>query len=279
VYPSEAAKQADKAKLEDAEYELAAFDFVSKKLSADPDELKLPELPADATPAQRELQERLAKQVEEQNQQKKAGSKAQRIAERKVFEGNMNAEFGKGVGAYLRNEIAARKERGEYIPDLLLNRKWINPVTRQETEAADFAIRVMNEFNMKIDSIPSVKDELQRLQAMGSAGKAARLARWEQLRAQYLPDIVNDYLTSVQDEIRQMAGKSAEREARVATVARVEPTTAQTPATPVALSGDALETRAQELLANDPEYRAAGRSERWELLMNKKEEIRAGKVR
>ena len=279
VYPSEAAKQADRAKLEEAEYDLAAFDYVAKKLAADPDELQLPELPADATPAQRALQERLAKEVEQANAQRKAGTKSQRIAERKVFEGTMNQEYGRGVGNYLRNEIDARKARGEYIPDILLNRKWINPVTREQTEVADFAMQVMNQFTMKVESIPSVKDELLRLQAMGQAGKAARLARWEQLRTQYLPDIVNDYLNSVQDEVRQMAGKSAERDQKVASLARVEPTTTQQPSTPAAPTGDALEARAQELLANDPEYRAASRSERWELVMNKKEEIRAGKVR
>lgn len=281
VYPSEAARAADRAKLEDAEYHLSAFDYVAKYLAAEGqgDALKLPPLPDDATPAQRELQEKLARQVEEANQQKKAGTKAERIAARTKFESDMNAEYGKGVGAYLRSEIDARKARGEYIPDLILNRKWINPVTRQETEASDFAVRMMHEFTQTIESIPSVKNELMRLQALGPAGKDARVAKWTALRAQYLPKIVDNYLKSVQDEVRQMAGQSNKREDKIAEIARVEPQTAAVPGAPPAPTGENLEARAMELLRDDPEFKQASRSEKFELLMNKKEEIRAGKVR
>lgn len=281
VYPSEAAKAEDRATLENAEYELAAFDFVAKKLLADAasEDLKLPELPADATPAQRELQERLRQQVEEANQQRKSQTREQRIAERRKFENEMNQEFGRGVGAYLRSEIDARKARGEYIPDLLLNRKWINPVTKQETDTADFAMRMFNEFAQKLDSIPTVRDELARLQAMGPAGRAARVAKWEQLRAQYLPEIVDSYLKSVQDEIRQMSAASVKREEAAAKVARVEPQTTQQPSAPAPLRGEELEARAVQLLSTDPEYQRADPTERLEMLIEKKEELRAGRVR
>lgn len=280
VYPSEAARAADMEKLDDAEYDIKAFDYVMKKLAAaGDDELQLPELPADATPAQRELQERLARQVEEANKEKASGSKAARIQARKEFEANMNQEYGRGIGTYLASEVQARKDRGEYIPDLVLNRKWIDPATRQQTDYPDFAIRMAMEFTNKVQSIPSVNDELMKLEAMGPAAKEARLARWEQLRAHYLPEIVDNYLTSVQNEVRQMSAQSTARQEKVATVARVEPQTTQQPAAPVSLQGDALEARAAELLANDPEYRAAGRSARWEMLMTKKEEIRAGRAR
>lgn len=280
VYPNEAAKAADRGKLEDAEYALAAFNYVTKMLETDgSDDLKLPELPADATPAQRELQERLARQVEDANAQNKKSTREARIAERRKFEGEMNQEFGRGVGSYLRTEIDARKARGEYIPDILLNRKWINPATNENTDTSDFAMRMHNEFVQKVRSIPTVTDELMRLQALGPAGKQARLDRWAQLRQQYLPNIVDTYLNSVQDEIRQMQQSSSQRQSEVAQVARVEPQTQQQPAAPQPLTGEGLDTRAMELLKTDPEYLSAPPSEQLELLINKREELRAGKVR
>lgn len=273
-----AAGTATQDKLTDAEYELAALKFSGQHMLREEDEFALPELDANATPAQKAFQEKLRQQADEAKKTQAAGSKATRAAAAAAFETKMDTAYRTGVGRYLDTEIKARRDRGEYIPDIVLTQKWIDPATRQPTTVSDFAMRMKLGLDEKMLSIPTIRTELLRLTQMGAAGEAARVAAYDKYRNLYLPGLVNAYLDEVQGGVRQMAGQRQQQAQRVAEVARVEPVSTGSAPAPTALKGEALEARALDLLKDDPEFRGAAQTERWEMMTNKMEEIRAGKV-
>lgn len=268
----------DRAAIEEAEYAHAALSYAAALLKKDPNALELPELPADATPEQRALQEKLAKELEQVNAGKLGQKTAERIAARRAFEREMNIEYGRGVGEYCQNEVKARKERGEYIPDMILNQKWINPATQQATDFPDFPMRMAFALTAKIRSVPTLNREWQRLEALGQQAKEARQRFVAEQRARWLPGLVNEYLTQVQAGVRQMAKQGEQRQERIAEVARTEPQTAGSAPRQVQMNAQQISEKALQLLANDPEYRNATRADQAEMHMMKMEEIRAGKA-
>ena len=280
VYPSDALKEADRVAAVDLGYKIAAIEYVAEMLKDDGGPGELPALPDDATPAQKEFQQRLQKDLEERNKAKGEGAKAKRVADRRALEVRVNQAYGGGIGEYIDNELTARKARGEVIPDFILERKWINPATNQETKVRDFGMRVMNRFNVKVNSIPSVARKLQELELAGAPAEAQRIEYFSKLRSLYLPGIFDQEFNAIHDSIRSMSRQSQERQAAVAQVARVEPQTGgQAPVASgrPALTGDALEAQAMENLQTNPEFQAAGRSDRFEMLMVEKERLRSGR--
>ena len=277
VYPSEEAKAADAALLDDTNYKVAAFEYVTDLLGREDDALTLPELPADATPAQKALQEQLKTQLAELNKNKQTSTKAQRATVRAEFETKINRSWGQSVGDYIDNTIKAMRERGEVIPDVVLEQKYVNPVTGKVTESRSFGMLIAQEFQQKCDSIPSVLKKKQDLAALlpGPQTEALRIAENQRLRNLYLPAIVEAHVKRIQDGIREMSGQRQEQHQKVASVARVEPQSAGQPTTPVALTGEALETAALAELQKDPEYQKASRTEQFEMLVGKKEELRS----
>jgi len=281
VYPSEAAKEADRVAAVDLDYKIKAFEYVAEVLKAEDSGLpELPALPEDATQAQREFQARLEQERNEALKTRGASAKQQRIQARQALENEVNADFGAGVGSYVENEIKARKDRGEAIPDFILERKWINPATQQETKFPDFAVRIMNRFAAKINQIPSVAKKLRDLEMKGAPAKQDRITYNAELRKLYLPGIINDEFDAIYKGIRGMQVESQQRQQRVAQVARVEPSTGGAPPAAsglAALTGAALQAKVQENLANNPEYLQASRSEKLEMEIVEAERLRAGR--
>ena len=277
VYPNEEAKAADAELLEDTDYKVKAFEYVSDLLGREDDALTLPELPADATPAQRALQEQLKTQLAELNKNKQTSTKAQRATVRAEFETKINRAWGQGVGDYIDNTIKAMRERGEVIPDVVLEQKYVNPTTGKVTESRSFGVLIAQEFQQKCASIPSVLKKMQDLAALppGPQTEALRVAENQRLRDLYLPEIVNAHVKRIQDGIREMSGQRQKQHQRVATVARVEPQSGGAPATPTILTGEALESAALAELAGNPDYQAANRLEQFEMLVEKKEQMRS----
>ena len=280
VYPSEEAKAADQALLEDTDYKIKAFEYVAELLGQEDAENALPELPPDATPAQKAFQEQLKVQQAELNKNKQTNTRAARVQARAEFESRINTNWGNGVGEYIDNTLKAMRERGEVIPDVVLEQKYTNPVTGQVTQARAFGVLIAQEFNRKCDSIPSVLRKKQELAALppGPQTEALRNAENARLRELYLPDIFNAHVTRIQNGIREMSGKSQEKQQKIATVARVEPQSGGAPSPPTVLIGEALENAALATLEKNPEYLAASRTEKFEMLVEQKEKMRAGKA-
>jgi hypothetical protein len=243
VYPSEEAKAADQALLEDTDYKIKAFEYVAELLGQEDAENALPELPPDATPAQKAFQEQLKVQQAELNKNKQTNTRASRVQARAEFEARINTNWGNGVGEYIDNTLKAMRERGEVIPDVVLEQKYTNPVTGQVTQARAFGVLVAQEFNRKCDSIPSVLRKKQELAALppGPQTEALRNAENARLRELYLPDIFNAHVTRIQNGIREMSGKSQEKQQKIATVARVEPQSGGAPSPPTVLIGEQKE--------------------------------------
>lgn len=280
VYPNEQAKEADRLAAVNLDYKIKAVEYVAELLKMEDGPGELPALPDDATQAQREYHAQLKAEREELNKEKGSNAKQKRVQARQALENEVNADYGAGVGAFVENEIKSRKERGEAIPDFILERKWINPATNQETKFPDFAVRIMNRFTAKINAIPSVAKKLRDLEMQGAPAKQARKDYNAQLRTLYLPTIVNDEFEEINRGIRGMGEQSRAKQAEVAKVARIEPSTGGAP--PVAQGAPAMTAaaamaKAVENLANNAEYQQATRSEKLEMEINEAERIRSGR--
>jgi hypothetical protein len=277
TFPSEEAKEAARTAAVDADYKYKALKYVGELLAQDDEGPGLPDLPADATPAQRAFQDELKRQQEALKQTKTTATKEARVKERVAFERHINGQWGDGVGEYVENEIKARRDRGEALPDLILQQTWINPVTQQATKIPRYAAEIYNEFNAKVHSIPTVHEKLLNLELQGPQAKAARLEYFKELRTLYLPKITDKYFSALSAGLKQMSDQSRTKQEKVAEVARVEPQTGGTPATPQALTGDSLTAKVLENLKDNPEYKAAGRTEKAEMEIIERERIRAGR--
>lgn len=208
VYPNEEAKAADATALQNAEYEKAAFDFVASKLANPADgPTQLPSLPANATPEQVEFQKKLEAQQKDLDakagKQTSEGRKAARVADNAAVQ----ASFEKGVNDAINARIADMQTRGEYLPEFVLNDKWINPQTGQPTKISDFAARAYLEVVNKINTNPVHQAKLRQLEVMGPAGRAQREAEMKRLTTLYLPKILDAQVTRIQDGIRATASR------------------------------------------------------------------------
>lgn len=277
VYPNQAAKDADVAKLQEAEYSLAAYKYVAENLLGAAEEDKLPDLPADATPEQRAFQERLKAQQDELNKTKQSNSKNGRVEARQKFEGEMNQSWGAGVGEELDNWMTAARARGEFIPQVVLEQKWVNPKTNQVTNISNFAAQVQIDFNRRVNSIPTVLNKLKELNALpvGEPARQARAAYASKLRSQYLKPIIEAHVKRIQDGIREQSAASGQREQRVGEIARVEPNTGS-PVTPKSLTEAQITEKARTLAQQDPAWSQMSSSEQYSAMIVAAERVRYG---
>ncbi len=221
VYPSEEARQADAAALENLGYEKAAFDFVRDRMlnSAEAGEATLPKLPPNATPEQVAYQQQLEAQQREldarQGKQTVEARRAARVALDREVQNVYEAGINQDIEAYIND----MKGRGEYLPDFVLTDKWVNPQTGQPTKVSAFGARVYLALNAKINDNPVHAAKLASLQALGPAGKEARIAEITRLRGLYFPKILQAEVTRIQDGIRASSSQGKPTN----TVARMEP--------------------------------------------------------
>jgi len=269
-YASEELRAADADALENAEYEKAAFDFVLNRLTAKETPAGLPALPPDATPQQKALQQQLEERQRALDAKEGKQTTESRKAARVALNRDVDRAWTQTITTQIDTMVNAMKERGEYLPDYVLSDKWINPQTQKPSNVTDFGMRCYLKLNEAIMGNPVHRAKLASLEALGPAGKDARVAELTTLTAKYLPKIVNARVKEIQDGIRAAAGKKPA--APAAGVARVEPHS-QATVTPAAMDDNQLRTWAETEAKKDKDYAGMTPKEREEFVM----ELRAKK--
>lgn len=276
VFPSEEAKAAATEQMKNANYDLAAFEYVLEKIASPEGGLpELPELPADATPEQKAFQERLKKDREQLEGERKASGAAKQGEAARTFETKMRLNWQSGVGEVLDTYLSAARERGEYIPDYILQQPWVDPVTKQATKTPALAVQVLLEYDALVDSIPTVKKELQRLQRLGPAGEPQRQQYYGELRTQYLEPIVRRHVESIHNGIRASQEAEAARRGKQAEIVRTEPASAGTTA-PATLTEAQIEEKAKAMVEKDPAWASASREDRAAMMMTARTRAKYG---
>jgi hypothetical protein len=268
-YPSEAEKNADQKRLDDLTDDREAAGWFGEllKMRAGGGEEKLPPLPADATPEQRKTQERLERQQAELNKQREAQGKGNQTAAVQRFEGEMRVGWQTAVGKQIDDYLAAAKERGEVISDYNLNEKWIDPKTKQAQNLPRLAVTILNDFDNTVMGITRERNEIQRLERLGPAGRQLREANAVRLRTTYLQPIIQKHIKAIQDGIRQSQKAEEARREKIGKVARVEPQSAATAGPQPNLTEAQIQEKALALVQKDPKWASADESERRMMLM------------
>lgn len=223
-YATDEARKTDEEALENAQYEKAAFDFVLGRIQAtEGGPTALPALPPNATDEQKAFQKKLEDQARELDAKTGKNQTADRRAAGKALDREIQNYYEQGLSSYIETTVAAMKERGEYLPDFVINDKWVNPQTGKVTGLTSFAVKLYQSLNQKIMSNPLHAAKLRSLQAQGAAGKDARKAEIDRLRNLYLPKLFNAEVARIQDGIRATSKKPAAAAPATPGVARVEP--------------------------------------------------------
>jgi hypothetical protein len=273
VYPDQAAKDTDLSALEDAGYTRDALNCVLSILSPAPE--GPPALPPDATPEQRAFQERLERQQAEfRRQQEDAGKGAQANAVRQ-FEQTQRVNWQKGVGKGIDDYLTAAKARGEVIPEYLITRPWIDPATGQASTIPAVSVEILTEYDRTVMGIPTERAELQRLQRLGPAGAQQRETNAARLRNSYLTPIIQRKVREMQDGLRESQKAEADRQQKIAGVARNEPQSSGGGSQPV-LTEAQLETKARETAEKDPRWAGGDEEIRAAILMSATTRLKYG---
>ena len=277
-YPSEADKAADQKRLDDATDDREAIGWVIEllKMGGGADETALPPLPQDATPAQRATQERLERMQAEIKRNQEATGKGKQLGEAKAFESQMRIGWQEGVGKGVDDYLAAAKGRGEVIPDYIIKEKWIDPQTKQQTEFPRLAVTILSEYDNTVMGITRERNEIQRLERLGLAGKQLRESNAARLRQTYLEPIIRRHIKEIQDGIRVSQKAEEKRRAEIGKVARTEPQTAATSGPQPNLTDEQIQTKAMGLVTKDPKWVKADADERQIMLMNARVAVKYG---
>jgi len=266
-YANEEQRRADNLKLEDLKYEKAAYDFVLAKIGelGGSGEAKLPDLPPNATPEQIAFQERLKAQQEEFDKAKGTNTAAARRAASQQFGNEMATEYRRGVGQVLDQFVAGMKERGEYLPEFVLTDKWIDPGTGKAAGVSNFAATIFQKFDAKIANNPLHMAKLRQLEALGPAGKDARIAEYARLRGIYLEPIIKAEVERIQNGIRGAQKPGGAQPKSGEGVARIEPKSGGS-VMPAAMDDTAIRTWAEGEAAKDPNWQNLDRAGREALI-------------
>jgi hypothetical protein len=229
VYPSEAAKAADVAKFEDAEYTLSALQHLEQAFSPQ-GEAKRPALPDDASPEMRAWEESLKAREAQLEGNKQKTAQETRQAVRKDFEAKLDRNWNQGVGGYIDEQMKVLQGQGVYIPEFVLKQRWIDLVTGKENPGvSNFAATILQNFNAATVKDLDAKRRFATLQQLPVTpeAEAARVAFYKDLRAKHLPKVFQAEIDRIQNGIRndrtaieQGANKAARQQA-----ASVEPAT------------------------------------------------------
>lgn len=248
-YPNDEARAADDLLVKDIQYQKAAFDWVLDQVGKPAgDGPKLPALPANATPEQVAYQKELERQQSELDVKQGKQTAESRKTATKTLNREVQNTYEKSINDGIDAEVAAMRARGEFVSDLVLNDKWVNPQTGQPGKITDFGARIYLDVNNKINSNPLHVAKLRNLEAMGAAGKDARIAEMQRLTRLYLPNVIESHRWRLQAGSGAKAAVPASEQ-----VARVEPQSAGT-ATPAAMDTAQVRTWAEGEAAKEPGY-------------------------
>lgn len=261
-YPNDEARAADQTQLENANYAKAAYDFVMKDMGQGDEGSALPALPANATPEQVAFQKKLEEQQKDLDaKQGKSTAEARRATAQKI-DREVQTEYEAGVNRAIESHVAAMKERGEFLPEFVLTDKYINPQTGKATNVSAFGAKIYLAVNAKINGSALHTAKLASLQALGAAGKDARVAEITRLQNLYLPGIIQAEVTRIQDGIRASTGQKKEPG-----IARVEPQSGGT-VTPQPLDQSQIRGWAETEAAKDPGWGAMDGRTREQLVIS-----------
>ena len=262
-YPSEEARAADADALEQATYRKAAYDFILNDMKQSGDtSSKLPALPPGATPEQVAYQKELEKQQAELDAKSGKQTTESRKAASKAVDSEVQKSFETTINTQIETAINAMKERGEYLPDFVLQDKWINPATGKVTGLSAFGVKMYTALKNKLESTPIHVAKIASLQALGAAGKEARISEMNRLTTLYLPKIIETEIKRIQDGIRSSAGKKS----ATPSIARVEPQSQGT-VVPQGMDSNQIRQWAETEAAKDPNFSVMSRVEKEALTM------------
>jgi hypothetical protein len=266
-YASDELRAADTEALEQAEYAKAAFDFVLARTNEKESGSGVPALPPNATPEQIAYN----KKLEEREQAANAKEGKQSTESRKTARQQLNREiqnfYEAGVNTFINTKVAEMKARGEYLPDFVLNDKWINPGTGKTTNLSAFGVKIYLALNDKINKNPIHAAKLSSLEALGASGKDARQAEISRLQNLYLPKIFGAEVKRIQDGIRASSRQDTPNPA--AGVGRVEPQSAAT-VVPSGMNGNQLRKWAEGEAKKDPGFENMSQADRETLIIKLK---------
>lgn len=267
-YPTEEARAVDAKALEEANYNKAAFDYVLAKLNGGNEEGKLPSLPPNATPEQIAFQKQLEERQRDLDAKTGKTATADRKAARAQLDRAVQTEYEGAINRQIETRINAMKDRGEYLPEFVLNDKWINPATGKQTNVSAFGMKIYQQLNDKINGNPIHRAKLASYQALGAGGKDARVAEVNRLVNLYLPKIFDAEVARIHNGIRELSGKKPAAPANgTATAPRAEPST-RAAVVPSGMDGDQALTWARTEAAKQPGFRSMSSQQREELIMS-----------
>jgi hypothetical protein len=282
VYGTEEAKAADAAALEEAKYEKAAIAYTLEMLKAGEGTAEaLPALPAGATEEQIAFQKKLEEQAAKLRGDKGKETVAQRKQTLADTDRAVQTAYESNFQTQIDTFLAGMKERGEYLPEFVTTRKWVNPKTGKETGLTDFAVQVYQKVNAMIMGDPYHSARLASLQLLGPAGKDARIAEANRLATLYMmgergkPGVLQALVKAIQDDIRGAAAKQPN--AAAGNVARVEPKTAGT-VQPAAMSKEDVRKWAETEAAKDPNFAVSDAATQEALVMSLYSKKRLGLI-
>jgi hypothetical protein len=261
-YPNDEARQVDEDALEQADYAMKGFQFVLAELSHTDDGPQLPVLPPDATEQQKAFQKHLEEEQKKVDANKGKQSTAERKAAQAKLDREVDGEWSNSIRNYIETNIQAMEDRGEYIPRIVIEDKWINPNTGQAGKNTAFGMKLYLQLNDKIYGNPVHRAKLANLQAQRANGKAARIAELTRLQSLYLPALFNAEVKRIQDSVRGSGKKKP-----APTTARVEPTTSAT-VVPSAMDDKQVRAWAEGEAKKDPSFASMSVSQREETILD-----------
>lgn len=247
-YATEEARAADTLALDNAKYEKAALDFVLGKLAAGDQGSTLPALPANATPEQIEFQKSL--ETQQRALDEKAGKQTAetRKAARAQLGRAVDQAWSTVITNHIDNHIKEMQARGEHLPDYVQTDKYINQ-NGQTTKVTDLGARMWIALNEKLRAQPLLQAKLASLEALGAAGKDARIKELTAFTVSKLPPLLNGRISEIQKGILALSTQKQVNPA--AGVARVEPQSGGI-AQPQTMDGAQVRTWAEGEAAKDP---------------------------
>ena len=282
VYPHAAAKAMDQKRLETLEFAATALEVVENVLTGDWFQEEAPAIPANAPEefkvwAEQERQ-RLADERKKLDEQQQGKTTEERKQAKTQFETAVRREQGSVGGRVIGEELQRIVQAGEYIPEMELQRKWVNPQTGMETDTSDLVARLYTRWQnalMKPGSRERLEIAQHELLPMNEQTKQIRTDYYRRKAAEMLPGMVREEITRIQNLVRQDQDKRSKSQAARAGAAETEPSSAGSPAR-VTLSDEQLKTQAEEAAKKMPGWESASPTDRQARLMTQYHKLRGG---
>lgn len=267
-YPNDDARAADETALEHAGWAKKAVDYVLSLIGngeqAGP---SLPKLPANATPEQIEFQKQLEEREKANAAKEGRTTKESRKAAREAMRKEVQGAYEGSIFDLINTDLAAMKERGEYLPDFVVNDKWINPQNGKVSNLTAFQVKIYQQLNEKINKLHGLK--ILELEALGAAGKQARIDLMKEKVVKYGRKLIQDEVARIQKGIKGAQPKppgTVNPAGNNSAVPRLEPQSGGT-VQPGAMNDDQLSTWARAEAAKQPGYATMTQKEREELFL------------